>query len=364
MYSIQVDRTFQQIIKIFYQIGIWQNDEESNFRKTGKKLFYTFFEVVCINAVVYVKFLYLLFKKHEILAFLNDQFVVHAIENRQEYEQTNEKLKKFVKFIRPYYLALFITVVLLIVTKLPIFSADRGLPFFISFSWNDSEIVYWLAYLFVSLSTLLYDIINLITILIWYMMLNYSIEYELLGNKLHGLGARRETIQPMVKNQKNIELQQRSMFVEDLIVVMKVHQNLKETIERFRSFFSTLFLGQITTSGIVICVSIYSLAFASKENILQTQMHTCTLLYGVFDSFFVMYLANNITVASDRLSYCLFESNWIERTESCKRYVLILGEVLRQPQELIILTYPMNLETFMTIINGAYRMFNILKNFQ
>lgn len=62
-----------------------------------------------------------------------------------------------------------------------------------------------------------------------------------------------------------------------------------------------------------------------------------------------MYLANEITVASERLSYSLFESNWIEQTESCKKYVLIMGEVLKQPQQLVILIYPLNLETFMMV---------------
>ena len=75
----------------------------------------------------------------------------------------------------------------------------------------------------------------------------------------------------------------------------------------------------------------------------------CCLLYGVFDIFLVMFLANDITLASDRLSYCLFESNWIEQTESCKKYVLIMGEVLKQPQQLMILIYPMNLETFVKV---------------
>jgi len=121
------------------------------------------------------------------------------------------------------------------------------------------------------------------------------------------------------------------------------------------------------------------------ENIVQAELYIIILLYAVFDIFLVMYLANDITVASDRLSYCLFESNWMDESESCKKLVLIMGEVLKQPQQLVILIYPLNLETFTRvsektaidmdgvmkffisnfhqIANGAYNMFNILKNF-
>ncbi|KAJ6649329.1 hypothetical protein Bhyg_04563 [Pseudolycoriella hygida] len=59
-------------------------------------------------------------------------------------------------------------------------------------------------------------------------------------------------------------------------------------------------------------------------------------------------LSDEITSSSDELSFCLYESNWIGQTESCKKLLIIFCEVLKQPQELKILVYPMNLETFTT----------------
>ncbi|XP_037028720.1 odorant receptor 94a-like [Bradysia coprophila] len=399
MVTFEANKMMQQILRVFYLSGIWQSDKESNYRRMFKKFFYSFFgawlpiffatnafrcvdrnesihsaHIAVITVVVYMKCLYLLFKKQEILAFLNDPIIVHLNENREEYEQANRKIKKLMKFVRPYCLVIFITDVLLIVTKLPIFSADKGLPFFISFTWNVSEIVYWLTYLFVSLSIVLYCVINFMTLLVWYIMLNYSVEYELLGNKLKTLGVttvkdknhdkneKQKTIREKVLNQKS-SVPESKKFVKDLIVLVQAHRNVTETVERFRSCFSTIFLAQITTSGVIICVAVYSLAFGSNRNIAQTEFNVVELLYGFFDIFMVMYLANDITVSSDRLSYCLFESNWIEQTESCKKYVLIMAEMLKKPQQLVILIYPMNLETFMKIVNGAYSMFNILKSF-
>lgn len=243
MHSIQVDETIQKIMQIFYRIGLWQSEEESNYRKISRKFFYTFFGVLfpiffAINAflcddrnesffslqiaiivgVMYVKFQYLLFNKQEIIEFLFDPTVVRSIEYRDEYNQMRRKIEKFMKFVRPYCLMIYITAALLIVSKLPILSSDKGLPLFISFSWNDSEIVYWLAYLYVSLLIFLFDTANLITVLIWYVMLNYSIEINLLGNKLRKLGVRKEIIKDSPT--------ERSVYVDDLVVLIKDHRKL------------------------------------------------------------------------------------------------------------------------------------------
>ncbi len=90
------------------------------------------------------------------------------------------------------------------------------------------------------------------------------------------------------------------------------------------------------------------------DNIVQTEMYFEALLYGLFEIFLLMYLANEITLTSDELSYCLFESNWIDQTESCKKYVIIVGEVLKQPQQLAIFIYPMNLNTFTAVSHISF----------
>lgn len=70
-----------------------------------------------------------------------------------------------------------------------------------------------------------------------------------------------------------------------------------------------------------------------------------------------MYLANEIKIESDRLTYSLFESNWMDQSESTKKYVLILCEMIKRPQQLVVFVYPMNLEKFTSVssvhvING------------
>lgn len=84
----------------------------------------------------------------------------------------------------------------------------------------------------------------------------------------------------------------------------------------------------------------------SDENILQSVIFIAILLYEIFDIFLLMYFTNEITVASGQLQYRLFESDWIEQSQFCKKCIIILSEVLKKPHLLVVLVYPLNLETF------------------
>lgn len=240
-----------------------------------------------ISGIVYVKFLYLLFKKQEILDFLYDPIMSHSTDDQKEFEQTNKKIQKLMKFIRLYSVAICTTSIVVIIVKLPIFSADGGLPYFISFSWNDSKIVYWLVFLLIALLSPVMATNNLSTSIIWFIALNYSIEYELLGNKLRKLGTGTKSIEAKGNNQDIVSLTtRRRNDAEALVDFIKAHRNLSQfvlarssqliselknlffqicrTVERFKTCFSTLFFGQIITSGICICTSVYSISFVSK----------------------------------------------------------------------------------------------------
>lgn len=99
----------------------------------------------------------------------------------------------------------------------------------------------------------------------------------------------------------------------------------------------------------------------------------------------LMYFGNEIKLESDQLSYSLFESNWIDKPKATNVDMIILTEILKQPQELIICKlYPLNLETFRAvsliyesksslrykmlinfqILKFTYSMFNLLKSFK
>lgn len=71
------------------------------------------------------------------------------------------------------------------------------------------------------------------------------------------------------------------------------------------------------------------------------------LNYATLDIFFLMYLGNEIKISSGKLPYYLYESNWIEQSGRCKRIVIVLAEVLKRHQVIMVAKlYALSLETF------------------
>ncbi len=86
------------------------------------------------------------------------------------------------------------------------------------------------------------------------------------------------------------------------------------------------------------------------DNILFSMTYLAAVLYNLFDIFMIAYFGNEIELSSARLSYCLFESNWIGQSESFKSCVVVLTELLKRPQRLVIVkVYPLNLVTFTAV---------------
>lgn len=82
----------------------------------------------------------------------------------------------------------------------------------------------------------------------------------------------------------------------------------------------------------------------------QSGAAVATLIYNVFDIYVVMHYGNGIKLSSNRLTYSLFESNWIGQTKSFKKSMIIFSEVSQQPHELLIgKLYPLNLQTFTSV---------------
>ncbi|KAJ6649327.1 Odorant receptor 94b [Pseudolycoriella hygida] len=387
MYKVEVHKTLCIITQLMFFVGVWRNEEKLTFCQKRIQYFYmtcpilfmislgTFvilssetneaifvLQLVIPTAVLTVKLAYLLFKQNEILGFLYDPICEHSIQDRMEWQRVTKRIETFMKFVRAYVYMIGITCALVLFLNFPIFSSDRKLPAYISFPHQLPDSTYWFFFVVLDLGIGCCFFASFTVVLVWYAMYNYSIAYQVLGSRLRRLGLPIEEVNE--RQRKNAKLKLRNSFAQDLIKLVKDHQNLSEAVKRFKKFFSPLFFAQIATSGISMCISVYTLAYNSDQNLFQTQQFAVILFYATLDIFLAMFFASEITSSSDRLSFCLYESNWMGQTESCKKLLIIFCEVLKQPQELKILVYPMNLETFTSIVKGSYSLFNLLQNFK
>lgn len=223
MHKIDFSQTFPRIVKLLHKIGVWHNGEESACRKVARKsVFLLYFnliqifiatsaylahdksesiflvQMVIVIFVLTIKLCYLLWKKNEIL----------TLYERTKCFTDNQKMKKFVKFVNGYFFMLGVAAVFFIESTLPIFSSVKTLPFYIRFRYTGkySEMIYWAAYVFVGSSIFFCNIFNLITPLLWRIMLSYTLEYEALGNNLKNLGAKKVLRTSPSKN-KSLKIQ-------------------------------------------------------------------------------------------------------------------------------------------------------------
>lgn len=89
---------------------------------------------------------------------------------------------------------------------------------------------------------------------------------------------------------------------------------------------------------------------STDRNPVQYVIFVIAVLHNVFDIFMIMYFGNEIKVSSSLLSYYLFESTWMGQSNSNKKSLLILMEVLRKPQKLLIgKVFALDLETFTSV---------------
>lgn len=124
MYCIEIPTEINNIISLFYYIGIWHRGDKPTFKETRIKLFYcTYYllfpislmaaaiksdnkdesilsaEVSIVTGVLSMKLYYIISRKETILEMLTC-LGVYSIEDRKEFTLINDKLKRFVKFVK------------------------------------------------------------------------------------------------------------------------------------------------------------------------------------------------------------------------------------------------------------------------
>nr|QGW45418.1 odorant receptor 45 [Bradysia odoriphaga] len=385
MHSIKIHKLIAVIIAIFHRYGFWHRGDKPTTRQLKTKSFYCIYycmgfialsvgaiknekdeqtifltEISIGVAVDAVRIWILIWKQNEIQGLLK-RICKFEIRSDEDYNAYNDKLGRFVKYFIIFQVGLFICCFIESVV-IPVFGSEKVLFFEIGFpfDYRNNEVAYWMATVFMLNITVLTMVSVFLSILLWYLLLNCSLRYEVLASELRKMGHIIE------KRDENVTVApKQTRFVEELKASINAHIHLTELTNELGSFFSKIFFIQFGTSGLCICGSIYCLAFDIGDNVLERCVHFLLFSYFVAEVFMITYFGNEIMLSSNRLSYSLFESDWYNQPQSTKKCIIIFGEYLKQPQVLLVgKLYPLTLETFNKITNSAYSMFNILKNFK
>ncbi|XP_037039744.1 putative odorant receptor 71a [Bradysia coprophila] len=382
MHSTRIHTVIDRTISFFRRIGIWHEEVGPLMGQLRLKLFYSIYylffvislsigsitsetadesiflaEAAIIIAVFTIKIWMLIWKQKQIMRLLN-RICVFSIRNDQEYVFFNEKVEKFIKFVTVFSC---VTVVVSVGnTIFPFFGNGKLLLLDIAFplDWKNSEIGFWMAYIFFFSENVLSFLPFAFSVIIWYLLLHCSLRYKILGMEIGNMGRRTDG------SKVNISVkEQQAIFYQDLVASIEAHLHLRGLIDELESFLSKLFLLEFATSGLCICGSIYCLAFDISDHFVERVVHIYMFFYHTAELFMITYFGNEILVTSGRLSFSLFEADWVDQPPSTTKCIIIFGEYLRQSHQLLIgRLYPLTLETFTRILKSSYSLFNILKN--
>ncbi|XP_037024900.1 odorant receptor 94b-like [Bradysia coprophila] len=381
-YKLKMSDTFRKMSAIYFIVGLWKIDQwKASFRqifafllfvicmisicvkafKTDDKDESVFLGVTTLIGLIQIYRLYYIIWNEKKVIDLMYASSTSCTDDYETFFHVNKKLANFTTFTKCFLVATFALFIITAFT--PLLTKQLIFNFAFPLDYKTDEGAFWIAYVFIATSFLLSVTCCLFTSMVWYIMMNFVVKFELLGNDFKNLVVVR--IEKQDADSLTNRQAKQTLYLRHLIEAIKSLESTTELLEEFASTFSNLFLLQIFTSSLCICGGVYSLAFSSHDDPIQDGFYAIVLFYCFFDTFTLMYLGNEIMFSSDRLSYCLFESNWIEQTQCCKRSIIIVVERLKQPQQIIVCKlFPLTLESFSIIVNRAYSMFNILQNFR
>lgn len=263
MYDVEIHSVVLKILFVFHTFGMVKNEnenveQESTLRKIARKLLCLittislfvsllfgailsgdntsiFSLVVAIpTAVIAVKQIYIFWNEKQFYQLLNG-ICVHSFPAKDQSTECVEKLKKFMKFVQFYSLMVITSFILLLISTLPAFSNERRLPLvvWLPFDWKDSHILFWIAYAFVVIGLTINIAVIIFTTIIWYLMLNCSIKYEVLGDQFRNMGAvtsvagKKSYISEAEKQKLDLEQrqEQQQLVLQELIRLIKNHRS-------------------------------------------------------------------------------------------------------------------------------------------
>lgn len=170
-----------------------------------------------INGVIVHRMANIIWKKNEILTFVRE-LGKHPIEHEGDFIQVNIKLENFIKFAKAFIMMCVIGVTFALFV--PVISSEKKLVFNIALppQWKSNEVAFWMAHLYSVLGCTYSSHSLLLSVIIWYLMINCAIKYEILGNQLRNLGVQKKDV-----SKEDVQ----KLMLQKLIAAIKIHIKLK-----------------------------------------------------------------------------------------------------------------------------------------
>lgn len=252
MFCIELHNGIHKLIEGFNRLGLWHRGDEATIKETSIKIFYSIYylffpisliagaiasdnkedslfltEISLIGINICVRMFYILWRKKEICVFLN-RIGVYSIKGKDDFTVVDKKLNIFMKWIIYFYFyAFFVAVCISVIT--PLIGSEKKLFLNVGFplDYKNNDFAYWMAFGFVFTEIFLAAVSISFSIIIWYLLFNCCLKYDVLGSELENMGVIR-SVDPTVNKLKISEREKRNLFNRDLITGIKSHKDINE----------------------------------------------------------------------------------------------------------------------------------------
>ncbi len=175
-----------------------------------------------------VKLWVLIWKQKQFLEMLG-RICVFSVECHDDFVHANEKLKRFINVLMAILVVLLIGDISgLLIT--PYIGSEKTLLFNVAFpfDWKNNDIAFLLANAYIVYGVGLGLMAFLFSTTIWYVMLNLSLRYELLGNQLTNMGTiSNESTRNKIRI-KASDQEKHKIFFGNLSASIDVHSYIRE----------------------------------------------------------------------------------------------------------------------------------------
>lgn len=213
MHSVQVHSVISQITGIFHIIGIWHHGNMPTEKELRTKLFYSLYfalvplsmavgsitnenrdesvflaELAIVLAVMTAKFWILIWKQKQIEDLLH-RICSFSIRDDDDYHAFNENLCRFMKIFQTLsFISVITTFAELAI--FPFLGSEKTMicKFGFPLDYENDDISFWIAHLFLTSAAVLTFIPLSFTILITILLIHCSLRYQVLGSELTKMG--------------------------------------------------------------------------------------------------------------------------------------------------------------------------------
>lgn len=236
-YNIGIPDFIARTYSIFYLLGLWNTKDGVNMWQYFCFIYYgllllsvyigafiaetdddkVFLIVITFIGLVQMCRLYYIIWKQEEVIKLTHESGISSTHDNEVFNDCMEKSGKMMILSRLYNLILFSSFIAVIF--LPLCSSERHLIFNIAFpfDYKHSEAAFWTAYFFVLIGFFLSLICCVYAYVVWYLMLNMIIKYEILGSQFKTVGT--------FHTKKITPSEQSKLYLEQLIKPVTEHEN-------------------------------------------------------------------------------------------------------------------------------------------